>query len=233
MSKKTAIFYHLFQTGDWVQIFTNQIIKLQASGLYDAADYIFINVNGNQEMPFLLEKACFNHNKNYDQSTEYFALKALYDYSCIQDSNVLFLHGKGVTWSTEDRRNTEMAKNVRNWTKYMEHFVIERWRDCIDLLGEYDCVGTEWANEAVFSNGSHTFKIPHYAGGMWWATSDYIKTLNPNFVTNNMVIGRFASELWIGTNNPKHYNFWSSNRNLYFNELQEYEYKMEKSNETV
>jgi hypothetical protein len=232
--KKLAIFYHLFQTGEWAQIFTNQIIKLQASGLYDAADYIFIGVNGNYEMPFILEKVDnYYHNKTHDQKTEYFTLKALYDYSCLTDSNVLFLHGKGVTWSTEETKNTEMARNVRNWKKYLEYFTIERWRECVDLLETYDCVGTEWVDEAVFSQGKHKYKIPHYAGGIWWATSDYIKTLNPNFITNNMILSRFASELWIGTNNPKYYNFWNSNRNLYHNELHEHEYKMENSNETI
>jgi hypothetical protein len=228
MSKKIAIFYHLYQVGEWAEIYTNQIIRLQVSGLYDAADYIFVNVNGNQEMPFHLAKVHnFHHNKSNDQSTEFYAIKALYDYSCIQDSHVLFLHGKGVTWTTmekkQDPSNSVLIENVKRWRNYLEYFNIDRWRDCINLLNDHDCVGTEWVGQSVFSHG--TYNIPHYAGGIWWANSDYIKTLNPNFITNNLVIGRFATELWIGTNNPKHYNFWNSGRSLYYNALNEHEYK--------
>lgn len=228
MSKKIAIFYHLYQVGEWAEIYTNQIIRLQVSGLYDAADYIFVNVNGNQEMPFHLAKVHnFHHNKSNDQSTEFYAIKALYDYSCIQDSHVLFLHGKGVTWTTmekkQDPSNLILIENVKHWRNYLEHFNIDRWRDCINLLNDYDCVGTEWVGQSVFSHG--TYNIPHYAGGIWWANSDYIKTLNPNFITNNLVIGRFATELWIGTNNPNYYNFWNSGGNLYYDPVEEHEYK--------
>jgi hypothetical protein len=59
---------------------------------------------------------------------------------------------------------------------------------------------------------------------MWWANSSYIRTLEPNFITNNMIIGRFANELWIGTNSPKYYNFFNSERNLYSHSIFEEEY---------
>jgi hypothetical protein len=225
--RKIGIFYHLYQFGDWQSIFLDQLNELVNSGLYDAADYIFVGVNGDEELPTELPKLKIYRNMG-DRSTEYCTLKALYDYSCLQDSYVLFLHSKGVTWTREDRfsedpGNLNLASNTYYWRKYLEYFSINKWKECIDLLKDYDCVGTELRNRANFSSGIH-LDILFYSGGIWWANSNYIKTLNPNFITNNMIIGRFATELWIGTNNATFYNFWNSNRDLYCSPILPEEY---------
>jgi hypothetical protein len=221
--KKIAIFYHVYQIGDWERIYTEQIIRLQQSGLFDTADYIFVGVNGDQPMPFNLAKINKIHkNTNKDQSTEYVTIKALYDYCSLQDCYAMFFHSKGVTWTDKNKIEHEkkfisniepVLENIPKWRDYLEYFVIDKWKDCIQLLDEHDTVGTEWTVGATL--GSDYYDIPHYAGTMWWANSDYIKKLDPNFVTNNMIIGRYATELWIGTKNPKYYNFHNSGKNLY------------------
>jgi hypothetical protein len=202
------------------------MMKLQKSGLYDAADYIFVNVNGNEKMPFELSKVHINRNSTGDQSTEYYALKALYDYSIVRDCRVLFLHSKGVTWSDASRfdarievteemtfRIGDIYNNVQNWKQYIEYFSIDKWNRCVELLDEYDVVGTEWIHSSVVR--MKTYNIPHYSGGVWWANSNYIRKLDPNFITNNMILFRFATELWVGTKNPNYYNFHTCGRNLY------------------
>jgi hypothetical protein len=226
--KKIGIFYHLYQFGDWQSIFLDQLNEIVSSGLYDAADYIFVGINGDEELPTQLPKLRIYRNMG-DRSTEYCTLKALYDYSCLQDSHVLFLHAKGVTWTREDRfsedpGNPDLRINTNYWRKYLEYFCVNKWKECIDLLQEHDCVGTELHNRAHLGHGAIQVDIPFYSGGFWWANSDYIKSLNPSFITNNIIIGRFATELWIGTNNPKFYNFWNANRNLYCDSVLPEEY---------
>lgn len=231
-----AIFYHIYQFGDWKKIFEDQILKLQTSGLYDAADYIFIGVNGVKEaMPFHLDKANkIIYHKPEQHSTEYCTLKALYDYCNLKKSKVLFLHTKGVSWTSPEEQNNiinlsagqfsikQINENNQYWRQYMEYFNITKWKNCINLLDNHDIVGTEWKEFSIIQN-IH-YNSPHYAGGIWWANSEYIKSLDANYITNNMIIERYAMELWIGTNKPKHYNFYNSNRNPYLFPIKREEY---------
>lgn len=233
MSHK-AIFLHLYQHGnEWAKTYEEQIIKLQSSGLYDAADYIFIGVNGDQNLPFNLAKVnrvFFNNastSNQFDKTSELCTLKALYDYANLigDDTQILYLHSKGVSWSTrtsEDERN--IYQNIILWRKYLEFFLIENWKKSTELLLEYDTVGTEWKPISLFDDGKIKFPTPHYAGNMWWANSSYIKKLDVNFILNNVILGRYAIELWIGTKNPKYYNFFNSNRVLYYDPILREEY---------
>ena len=42
-----AIFHHVYQFGDWERIYTDQLLALQNTGLFDAANYHYIGVNDN------------------------------------------------------------------------------------------------------------------------------------------------------------------------------------------
>jgi len=42
--RKIAIFYHLYQVGEWKNLFLEQFSELQKNGLYDRADHIHIGV---------------------------------------------------------------------------------------------------------------------------------------------------------------------------------------------
>ena len=112
---------------------------------------------------------------------------------------------------------------------------------CVDLLSYYDCVGTNfiynprpyYANRLQFKSKTNK---GFYNGNIWWANSNYIKTLNPNYLydysaemnLNNfhpenynpseidkLNIVRFNSELWLGTNNPNEFNFGNLNFETY------------------
>ena len=47
-----------------------------------------------------------------------------------------YMHTKGVS-----SRVQSWARNIFFWRSVMEYFLIARWRDCIDLLEQYDVVG--------------------------------------------------------------------------------------------
>jgi hypothetical protein len=110
---------------------------------------------------------------------------------------VLFFHTKGITH--DDIPN-------RDWRNYMEYFTIERWRDCIAKLDEgYDCCGVLWNCDQA---GNYH---PHFSGAFWWATTDYINTLDHSYLTS---ANRYDGEFWIGTNKKaKVYEFHNSHMN--------------------
>jgi hypothetical protein len=72
-----------------------------------------------------------------------------------------YLHTKGASLVATRRRAPANA-----WRIYMEYFNIERWRDCVAALREYETCGVE-----LQSNESH------YSGNFWWATSEYVRKL--------------------------------------------------------
>lgn len=110
---------------------------------------------------------------------------------------VLYFHMKGITKQNEA---------TEDWRKYMEYFAIERWKDCIAKLDEgYDCCGV------MLNSQTPIGYWPHFSGNFWWATTDYINTLKPEFLE---LPWRYYREFWIGSNpNMKAFEFHNSRMN--------------------
>jgi glycosyltransferase involved in cell wall biosynthesis len=165
MLSKIAIFYHVYQFGDWVKLFNHQIVKLQQSGVYDEAEYIHIGVNGSWRMPYDLAKVnSVVRNKNV--KSEENTLADLYNF-CKNNPEwkVLYINMLGVT---------NPDKNTLR--EYQEQFVIDNWMECVNKLDEYDCVGTQWTGD-------------HYSGNFWWANASYINKLELNRISSKNWIG--------------------------------------------
>lgn len=207
---KIAIFYHLLQVNNWKNILDEQINKLCSSGLYKACDFIHIGKNGNEDLPYKLPKFRIKQNKNYFVESD--TLQSLWEFcSANKKYNVLYFFNKGVTHSYDLNR----SYTTNSWRLYMEYFAINRWKECNELLTEYDTVGTEFIFESNYWDSKNNWREEnnqHYSGNFWWATSEYISRLDPNYIysdeENNM---RNRCEFWIGTNNPKYYNFHNIN----------------------
>jgi hypothetical protein len=51
----------------------------------------------------------------------------------------------------------------------MLYWMVERWRECVGKLGQgYDTVGYTRCERP----------LPHFQGNFWWATSQYLRTLD-------------------------------------------------------
>lgn len=208
MIDKIAIFYHIYQVNHWAQLFEQQIVALQQSGVYDAASYIHFGINGDEPLPFNLVKVNkVKRNSRTDLESD--TLADLFKF-CVKnpDYKVLYIHSKGVTWVDH-----ELKVNVDSWIRYLNYFNVTRWKDCVDLLNDYDCVGTEWETEAHISD--EKVVSPHYAGNFWWANASYINQLDPGYLYVNNGWQRWQGEFWIGTGDPNHYNYYTSNVNKY------------------
>lgn len=225
MSDKIAIFYHIYQSNHWVQLFEKQIIALQQSGVYDAASHIHFGINGDQPLPFdLIKVNSIKRNARTDSEAD--TLLDLFKFAVKNpDYKILYLHTKGTGWGDEKIKNDRhyevlknvLYKNLDLWASYMSYFNIKRWRECVDLLDDYDCAGTEWSKEANIQN--QKLAVPHYAGNFWWANASYIAQLDPGFLYKNVEWKRHQPEFWLGTNNPNYYNYYYSGKNLYLDEI--------------
>jgi beta-1,4-mannosyl-glycoprotein beta-1,4-N-acetylglucosaminyltransferase len=173
--------------------------KINASGLIDALDAVFINNIG---IP--IEHKCCNNAKyqltNYSENEKLYenpTLNKLKEFSeKNKDSHVLYLHTKGVSY----KRTYDC---INDWTNMMLHFLVEKYEDCFRALdGAYDTVGCNYNPEPM----------RHYSGNFWWAKTNYVSMLpaldeeNPN---------KMSPEFWLFQNNPDACTLHSSGVNHY------------------
>ncbi len=184
--KSLAIFYHLGQYGtNWKLTYQQQMNSLLVSGLLKNSK-LFIGVNGSVEpLKYIPKNAevVYHPQNNYENDT----LKLLRDYSKENlNSSVLYFHNKGCTHSHRD-----YMMYVDGWRLFMEYHVIFRWKDCLEYLEKWDCVGTNWSESPS----------PHFSGNFWWANCEYINKLNHAMLDSNH---RPDEEMWIGSASVKY-----------------------------
>ena len=192
---KLAIFYHIFQSGIGAFIYQQQVHRLYSSGLIQEADHIHFGVNGNQELFNVPEKAVIKINENWNEETE--TLVSLKDYAYENpDAKVLYFHMKGVT---------KESMNGESWRLMMEYFVIDKWKECVKYLENYDAVGSNLKilGPTTWSDGRQSWEkagTQHFAGNFWWANASYVNTLDNKFLMSDFRLDR---EFWIGSGGGK------------------------------
>ena len=189
---KIAIFYHIGQIGLGAFVYQQQLHRLYTSGLINAADHIHFGVNGEQELFNIPSKAVVKQNQNWKEETE-----TLIDLKNFAEQNldykILYFHTKGVS------KGTLIANS---WRLMMEYFVIDEWKECVKMLDEYDCVGSNLnsVGETLWTDGTTTKPVEgtyNFTGNFWWSNAKHIQTLSHKFLYSDYRIDR---ELWIGSN---------------------------------
>ena len=182
--RKIAIFYHIAQMGSfWRDVVKEQTELLHECGLLDACDTAVCTILGSESVdlpkPFQVASQSMLLHKY-----EFPALDAMYAYACENpDAAILYLHTKGVSVN-KDRK--------RQWRRYMQWGVLERWQDCISALNNFDTAGVEWyTGERQEVRGTAGF----WAGNFWWSTGKHLSRLkNPVKLKR---LHRWDAEAWI------------------------------------
>lgn len=185
-------FYHLCTINNWRDVLGEQLEAWMDSGLADATRRVFLSVVGPEaaEARAILDyalgsPATFAYCSEDPTSFERPLLEYAHGF-CEHDEPlaraVWYMHGKGV--SSPHWRNPR----VTEWRRFMEYFVVEHWRDCVDSLTEYDACGVNW----------HTEPSPHFSGNFWWASPRYLATLPATIGPRP-----FEPESWVGMNQPR------------------------------
>ena len=220
---KLKIYIHVIDFPGWKTILTEQLSKIDDSGLGSEAAEINFCLNGSLSNfnEWLSTQAGRKNAKFVHVWTSY----NLYEYPTLDyikrqcdtasdDSAVLYLHPKGIS-------KVDGKDKMEDWRNYMEYWVIEQYKDCIDKLSTHDAVGVNY----------RTHPWPHFSGNMWWANAAYIKKLpkqlhpdilhargykqfRPKVHCKWTEDPRFDCESWIGTGvyltNAKLYEIYSS-----------------------
>ena len=220
--QKIAVFYHLYTANNWRELFAEQLVRMEASGLYAAADYIHFGVNEVDPIPNDIPGIKISKNVNLKGEAD--TLLSLWQFcQRNRDYKILYFHCKGVSqFAMVDGQWRQINEFfITEWRHYLEYVVIDHWQHCVNRLDSYDCASTDWYTPEICSIIGYGC-TPHYSGNFWWANSSYLAGLDPRMLyTDN----KNDVEFWIGSQQPNYYSFWFSNRTLYYHKLYEEEYK--------
>jgi len=170
----TNIFWHICELNNFRDIVIDQYESLYESGLLDNIERVYVCYTGanKENINFLLNK----HNKiqliNYTNKYKEYerpCLHKLLEWSQTNESNILYIHTKGVSHPHNH--------NVWLWRKMLEHYLIRNYKQCINYLNNYDIVGinlTDIGTADKLVNENHKM---HFSGNFWWSKTSYIRTL--------------------------------------------------------
>lgn len=222
--KNVSIFIHAAILDNCADRIYQYLKLIDTSGLLIKTTNIFICFVGDKNIP--LDNKIFDiynkHNmitclkvsenlKDYELPT----LQFLYNF-CIknQDHNILYLHTKNV--------GKQINLCIEDQIEYMLYFLINKWKNNIEILKDYDTCGVDLRKEPVV----------HYSGNFWWSKASHIVKLPPPNEFNNISLYpnplnsvRHNQEFWICYNNclSKHFSMWDCNISVYERHLHRYE----------
>jgi hypothetical protein len=160
---KVCIFYHICAIGDYEQVVKEQINLIISSGLINIIDKLYYGILGEVEnIDHIIQHSKIEklyHNKDI-RLYEIPTINKLYEFSLTNDAYVLYIHSKGVTNKLYNGINGQYY-----WRQLMNYYNIEKYNICINLLKKYNTCGINLNNA-------------NYSGNFWWATTDYLKTLD-------------------------------------------------------
>lgn len=197
-----CVFYHAKISGEGIPdpdfaflVLVEQMQALRASGLAEAANEIYVGVNGDESDAMAV--ASLAPGKSQFQVHGHAARTEIPTMEMIrrwlpgrQGWAVLYHHTKGVTHPRE--------VSYEIWRRRMESACVWNWRECVqDLDAGHDAVGCHWLTPQRFP---HAVTSPYFGGTFWWAKSSYLQQLPP--LPAPTWENRFEAESWIGRRRP-------------------------------
>jgi hypothetical protein len=220
------VVFYCYMINDWEEKLKRQIQRLHKSGLYEAANEIYLYVS---DISGELEKSVNDllidfpkikldyTTRNYGEGV--LALSKVDELGKSGDYKILYFHTKGVFNKYKNFETKEInelkIKGVSSWVEMLEYYLIDNWKTCVEKLDKY-----------------HTVGVGNYGGwwwgNFWWAKSDHIKN-NQEFRDFHGGC-RWRAEAWLHDSNKdkNQINYFELNHYSYDNygsTIPEYFYK--------
>jgi hypothetical protein len=190
---KNVVFWHICGINNYKTVVEEQFNAIVSSKLIDEVDCIYITFLGKEktEIQWLLDKHVKLVLQNFDTNLRHYerlCLMSLLAYAKDNEANILYIHAKGVS--------KPYNKHVQSWRRMLEYFLIEKHKKCLELLSEYDVLGSLLArngNQERITNEKHKF---HFSGNFWWSKTSYIRKL-PSLHQPHLVDLHKNSKYWL------------------------------------
>jgi beta-1,4-mannosyl-glycoprotein beta-1,4-N-acetylglucosaminyltransferase len=179
------------------------INKLNTTGCIDIFEKVFIiNLGIPIENDFGDKFEVTNYTGDINVS-EFPTINKIQEFSNANPNDyILYLHTKGIRYG---RTHTQ----INDWIDMMLYFTVEQYKKCVAVLDQ----DIQVAGSDYLVVQSHNVP-PHYSGNFWWATTNYLKTLEK--LPEESFVNRNDAEFWLFKNNPRYFVCHSSNVNHYY-----------------
>ena len=151
-----------------------------------------------------------------DDGWELHTLKVLQE-DCKQDENlnVMYMHTKGLSHYYSVNNNPGFASNVNTWRHFMELVCIDKWKECLTQLEQFEAVGMNLLS----------YPFTHFSGNFWWSKASHIIKLRDPFdnykksPTTKMksLTGRHNAEEWVCSQPGKYKSLCQIHGSMYGN----------------
>lgn len=195
-----SVFYHVAILPYWRGSYDIAREYIENSGIKNNCDEFLYCINGdiNEAQNYIkitdrIKEKILHINADCTKF-EFPTINFLHNYLANKNTKAFYMHTKGA--STED------PGYMKYWLDTMCHFNILHYKKAIELLNEYDAVGS----------GYTTNPWPHFSGNFWWTKSSHVKNLIPlknnfeNFPHSPAFGERHDAERWIGSAPGKFYS---------------------------
>uniref|UniRef100_A0A6C0CVG4 Uncharacterized protein n=1 Tax=viral metagenome TaxID=1070528 RepID=A0A6C0CVG4_9ZZZZ len=193
-------YIHICQKGEWLRSLKMIFDKIKESGLYDIVNEIRVGIlNYSLKIDHCdifndpkINIIYIGHPDEYERPTLLHMRKSSETENnyCIK---YFYCHTKGLRWF-----GTDKEKNVVDWIKLLIYWNINKWKNAINILNDYDTYGCNFYKE-------NQYNPSHYSGNFFWVNSSYLKILDQH-------IGNEYNdpEFWLCRKNGSFYNAYSS-----------------------
>lgn len=178
------VIYHIAQMGNWRDVVNQQLMLLRQVGLHRDVGITFLGT----EIRWVVDRCIVHgvtakilqHDPNLNHC-ETLAMIEVEKLAKTTENPILYFHTKGVSAPHHAQKT--------DWRRFMEEWVIRRWRENVTYLEDHDAVGVSW-----WQGGEQ-----HFSGNFWISNPSWIRKL-PNFIQYHWDKGgsRFSCEMWIG-----------------------------------
>lgn len=197
-------FMHICTANQWKDIVVDQLRKIKDSGLYERVDTIFLGIVGDGNIDFIynlqLDKFKIAYVHHDIAQFEFLTLEFLQDF-CKRnlDAKVFYIHTKGISTYGKvcNPPSPERQKNIDDWRRYLEHYIIYLHDVCIKALELADLVGVNWRGKGTGAKVTPQVDS-HFSGNFWWAKARYIASLDGVREGDQK---RCNAEFWVGKGN--------------------------------
>jgi hypothetical protein len=211
---KIVVFYHSYLfSGDPPDLLpgafvvvSDQMKRLQDSGLADAASEIICGINGGDESrevaTFLMPAKAKLVMHGLASKNENLTLVEVEKWvrANPEEAYVLYFHAK----SSSHVFVNSYADFDWKWKECLMHHCVDNWRDCVRDLGAFETVGCHWLTGQGSDHSQH-----YYAGTIFWARASYLRTLPSIYQRERIKVSgighpdsRYEAEVWLG-NGPR------------------------------
>ncbi len=199
--------YYCYLVNNWRQLLQEQLTQLVQSGLAAACVEIWLCTAGtdddNAEAQALARGIVGPSLRTWQQTGNAYELPGIRKVHELGQEGlckILYFHSKGVSNQFTDFSSGKLSerklKGAADWRRFMQHFLLDRWEDCVELLNSNDVV-------AAFINPDNAW--PH--GNFWWTTSHHVRTCAPPGGGD-----RWSYEAWVTTKGrPGKYHSFTTN----------------------